>query len=356
MDCIDKATKSGSELPNALSSEQSVHGPEHAGDMKNQTLHLVFGDVTLGVHGRRGDGKYPGKEFEYIFSYVTGGPESLVMNGMEWLYRTPRPTFWRALTDNDRGSRFHLKSGMWLSADMFVNCVDIEVAVDGVKIPFPCAPENNRYTGGERAGSLAITYTYETITRPAAKVAVSYLVNRDGEIEVKVHYHGNQELPQLPVFGMRFIMPTCADRFVYEGLSGETYPDRKAGGEPGIYEVEGLPVTPYLVPQDCGMHMDTKWVKIYRSSTLDNRTRKAEPGAIKFSAKDGEFAFSCLPYTASELENATHMEELPPKRRTVMCVYGAVRGVGGINSWGADVEPKYHIDAGKDIVYSFRIS
>lgn len=356
MDCIDKATKSGSEIPNALSLEQNVQGPEHVGDVNKEPLHLVFGDVTLGVHGRRGDGKYQGKEFEYIFSYVTGGPESLVINGMEWLYRTPRPTFWRALTDNDRGSRFHLKSGMWLSADMFVNCVDIEVAVDGVKIPFPCAPENNRYTGSERAGSLAITYTYETITRPVAKVTVSYLVNRDGEIEVKVHYHGNQELPQLPVFGMRFIMPTCADRFVYEGLSGETYPDRKAGGEPGIYEVEGLPVTPYLVPQDCGMHMDTKWVKIYRSSTLDNRTRKAEPGAIKFSAKDGEFAFSCLPYTASELENATHMEELPPRRRTVMCVYGAVRGVGGINSWGADVEPKYHIDAGKDIVYSFRIS
>ncbi len=356
MDCIDKATKSGSEIPNALSPEQSVQGPEHAGDVNKEPLHLVFGDVTLGVHGRRGDGKYQGKEFEYIFSYVTGGPESLVINGMEWLYRTPRPTFWRALTDNDRGSRFHLKSGMWLSADMFVNCVDIEVAVDGVKIPFPCAPENNRYTGDEKAGSLAITYTYETITRPAAKVTVSYLVNRDGEIEVKVHYHGNQELPQLPVFGMRFIMPTCADRFVYEGLSGETYPDRKAGGEPGIYEVEELPVTPYLVPQDCGMHMDSKWVKIYRSSTLDNRTRKADPGAIKFSAKDGEFAFSCLPYTASELENATHIEELPPKRRTVMCVYGAVRGVGGINSWGADVEPKYHIDAGEDIVYSFLIS
>jgi hypothetical protein len=27
-------------------------------------------------------------------------------------------------------------------------------------------------------------------------------------------------------------------------------------------------------------------------------------------------------------ENATHHEELPPARRTVLCVYGAVRGVG----------------------------
>ncbi len=48
-----------------------------------------------------------------------------------------------------------------------------------------------------------------------------------------------------------------------------------------------------------------------------------------------EFAFSCLPYTASEIENALHHEELPPARRTVLCVYGAVRGVGGIDSWGS---------------------
>lgn len=50
---------------------------------------------------------------------------------------------------------------------------------------------------------------------------------------------------------------------------------------------------------------------------------------------DREFAFSCLPYTASEIENALHHEELPPARRTVLCVYGAVRGVGGIDSWGS---------------------
>ena len=55
-------------------------------------------------------------------------------------------------------------------------------------------------------------------------------------------------LPELPVFGMWFIMPTKAVGYCYEGLSGETYPDRMAGGIYGRYEVEGLPVTPYLVP------------------------------------------------------------------------------------------------------------
>lgn len=31
----------------------------------------------------------------------------------------------------------------------------------------------------------------------------------------------------------------------------------------------------------------------------------------------------------------------------MLCVYGAVRGVGGIDTWGSDVEEAYHIDAGK---------
>ena len=39
----------------------------------------------------------------------------------------------------------------------------------------------------------------------------------------------------------------------------------------------------------------------------------------------------------------------------MMCVYGAVRGVGGIDSWGADVEEKYHISGEKDIHFSFFI-
>ena len=75
-------------------------------------LRIVYGDVTIGVHG---------EDFHLIFSYQTGGLESMVKSGKEWLYRTPKPTFWRATTDNDRGNGFPFRSGMWLAADMFKN-------------------------------------------------------------------------------------------------------------------------------------------------------------------------------------------------------------------------------------------
>ena len=69
-------------------------------------LKVVFGDVVLGVHG---DG------FEYLFSYAAGGMVSLTVNGREWLYRAPRPVFWRGgvhrAQQRDRGPRDRTRHG-----------------------------------------------------------------------------------------------------------------------------------------------------------------------------------------------------------------------------------------------------
>ena len=308
---------------------------------------IVIGDVTIGIQGQ---------DFAYIFSVGMGGMESLYKDGKEWLYRAPRPAFWRAATDNDRGNGFVFRSAAWSAADRFVRCVKVTARMDEQEISMPPAPENNKYNGDETCDRFEISYTYETPTVPVTEVTVSYLVESDGRIHVQVDYLGKQGLPELPVLGLRFLMPTAAEGYTYEGLSGETYPDRMAGGIPGVYEVQGLPVTPYMVPQDCGMHMQTKWLEIVRKTSLDNTDRGERSSRLKITAEEGKhFAFSCLPYTAQELENAMHHEELPPARRTVLSVLGAVRGVGGIDSWGADVEAPYHISGEQNISYGFWI-
>ena len=308
---------------------------------------IVIGDVTIGIQGQ---------DFAYIFSVGMGGMESLYKDGKEWLYRAPRPAFWRAATDNDRGNGFVFRSAVWSAADRFVRCVKVTARMDEQEISMPPAPENNKYNGDETCDRFEISYTYETPTVPVTEVTVSYLVESDGRIHVQVDYLGKQGLPELPVLGLRFLMPTAAEGYTYEGLSGETYPDRMAGGIHGVYEVQGLPVTPYMVPQDCGMHMQTKWLEIVRKTSLDNTDRGERSSCLKITAEEGKhFAFSCLPYTAQELENAMHHEELPSARRTVVSILGAVRGVGGINSWGADVEDAYHISGEQDISYGFWI-
>lgn len=309
-------------------------------------MDVVYGDGTLGVHG---------EGFSVIFSYTTGGPESLVYGGKEWLYRTAKPTFWRATTDNDRGNQFSRRASQWLGADLFTACTGQRVWMDGKEVAGLQAPENDRFGGSCRAGELKIEFTYETPTVPRAEVRAAYTVSPSGSIRVDVEYQGREGLPGLPVFGMRFIAPTPADGYTWTGLSGETYPDRMRGGVPGTYTAEGMPVTPYLVPQDCQVHMETSEVTVRRSTVLANTGSDGEPFSLTFAAIEQPFAFSCLPYTAEELENATHQEELPPRRRTVICILGAVRGVGGINSWGAQVGPEYEISGEGRIAFSFAI-
>ena len=110
-------------------------------------LRIVIGDVTIGIHGQ---------DFSYIFSVGSGGMESLYKDGKEWLYRSPRPAFWRAVTDNDRGCGFAFRSAVWSAADRFVRCSRVEARMDGEEIAIPLAPANNKYTGKETCDRFEI--------------------------------------------------------------------------------------------------------------------------------------------------------------------------------------------------------
>lgn len=309
------------------------------------TMKIIYGDGTLGLTG---------EQFHYQFSYESGSLESLTIKGKEWLYRPIYPTYWRATTDNDRGNGFSYKSAQWLGADMFPSCIDTDLEIDGNHVDqLPTAPYNNHHSNNEQVKNVAITFTYQTATTPATQTIVKYTVTGDGQIRVQAYFSGREGLPELPVFGLRLITPTAADGFSYEGLSGETYPDRMAGGVAGHYEVQGMPLTPYLVPQEMGMHMKTQSLTITRSSTLNNADHDQQPFQLRVVADGQPFNFSLLPYTSEELENATHIEELPPQRRAVLVIAGAVRGVGGIDSWGSDVEPQYRLPATQDYEFSF---
>lgn len=56
-------------------------------NLTTKPLRIVYGDGVLGVHHRA---------VSYLFSYERGGLESLRFGGQEWLYRGPKPAFWRA--------------------------------------------------------------------------------------------------------------------------------------------------------------------------------------------------------------------------------------------------------------------
>ena len=279
-------------------------------------LGITRGDGALGVRGER---------FEILFSYPEGGPVSLSSGGRQWLWRAPRPAYWRAPTENDLGNGFALSSAVWAAADSWQKCSGMEL--------LESHPQR-----------VSIRYTYTAPVLPGLHSDVTYTVDGTGLLTVTVRYHGSPGRPGLPLFGLRFATPEPLGQVEWLGLSGETYPDRKKGGVFGWHrETPHIPA--YLVPQECGCHTDTRAVVL-----------SARDGSrLMLEAADHPFAFSALPYTPQQLEQAAHMEELPVPVRTVVTLCGAMRGVGGIDSWGSDVEEPFRIDAGQDWQVSVRL-
>ena len=284
-------------------------------------LAVIQGDVNLGVRGDR---------FALQFSYTEAGLSSLRLDGgPEWVWRAPRPALWRAPTENDRGCGFPVRSAAWMAADAYPQAAGWQVE--------EASPQRVR-----------IRYTFTFPTVPGASADLTYTVTGSA-LRVDAAYHGVPGAPELPVFGVRMSTLHPAARVCWTGLSGETYPDRYKGAQFGRWSDQPH-IPAYLVPQDCGVHMGTRTLTLEQQDAACRTT-----AALTLRMAEEPFAFSALPNTPQELENAAHRDELPCTGRTVLSVLGAVRGVGGIDSWGTDVEPACRLSGEADHRVSFLI-
>lgn len=285
-----------------------------------KSFKVVYGDVNVGVMG---DG------FRVLFSKQEGSIVSLVYDGKEWIGRPFLPVYWRATTDNDKGNKFSAAGSVWYGAGRF---------------PYY---SNDNCRVEEKEGFLKVTYTYELSTVPKAVTEVSYEVDGGGRIRVKAVFHGQKGLPQLPAFGMRLITPEAAAEFTWYGRGPkENYCDRNEGARLGIYkDTPEHNLSRYLVPQECGNRTGVRWLKV----------SDGEGNSIGFRSAGKAFDASVLSYTAEELESATHREELPIPRYTAVNILGAMRGVGGDDSWGAPVYPEYCVSGEGVLVTEFII-
>lgn len=282
---------------------------------QRQPLQIVHGDGALGIRGR---------DFEILFSYSEGGPVSIVSDGQQWLWRAPRPAYWRAPTENDLGNGFAVRSSVWATADSWQECCDIQVLEESKNL-------------------FAVRYTYTAPAMPDLKTEVTYTIHDNGCLDVSAQYHGAEGRPELPLFGLRFATPVPVERVEWVGLSGETYPDRKKGGIFGSH-TETPSITDYLVPQECGCHVETHQTVLH----LGNHS-------LTIEKLGNTYAFSAIPYTPQQLSEAHHTYELPVPCRTIITLCSTMRGVGGIDSWGADVEEAYHVPANSDYHLAFRV-
>jgi beta-galactosidase len=156
-----------------------------------------------------------------------------------------------------------------------------------------------------------------------------------GAIEIVDEVTIPSAIDDLPRVGVRFELPGGFDALEWFGFGpGDSYPDRRAATTLGRWLQDvGEQAMPFVVPQEYGLHVDTRWFRIGDGQT----TIEVAPGA--------PLAFSALPYRAEDLTSATHAHQLRPRSTTSVHVDGAHRGLGTA-ACGPDTAERWKVRGG----------
>lgn len=279
---------------------------------------VIKGDANYGIHG---------ENFSTLFSRETGKLISLKYSGKEMMEHAPRPLFWRALTDNDRGNYFGFESSGWYGASLVQKCLNVELI--------------------EEKDHATVHSHYALSIHPDAELSISYTVYPDGKIQVRPSYKGVKGLPDMPIFAVYFKISADYQQLDWYAKGPlENYVDRENGARLLRFSnTAANNVEPYSIVQETGNFTGVRRLDI---------TNKEDQG-IRISSVDRPIECNVSPYTAFELENAYHHYELPNIHYTVITVAGRQMGVGGDDSWGAPVHEEFKIKADEDLDFQFLI-
>jgi len=271
-----------------------------------------------------------GSDFEAGFDVLTGIMTSFRYRGVLLIEQGPVPVFHRPPTDNDVGNGLYKRSKVWFDASLSRSVREFS-------------------TGLTDAGDVEISVTY-FFAETGSVEQVSYLIRRNGDIlETALLKPGEQELPELPRFGMNLRIPEALSQVTWYGRGPmENYSDRYTAAFVGLYSASVAELfTPYIRPQESGYRTGIRWVEF--SGAASPKLRIVGQPVL---------AFSALPYTFHDLagyrQAGKHAHELVPCGFIDLHVDLNQSGVGGDDSWGARPYPQYRLPA-KEYGYSFMI-
>ena len=263
-----------------------------------------------------------GKQFRIAFSTINGDMTELSFKGKNRIKEGLRANFWRPLTDNDVANGQLGRCGIWKFAGRNAHLSDIV-----------WTEENNRQ-------SATVTTTY-LLEEQESTLNVVYQIQADGKIHVKMHFiPGNKPLPEMPRLGMRMILPAEYDQMTWFGRGPhENYADRKNGAAIGLYTATVWEqFHPYVRAQETGNKTDVRWVALRDHTGEGLLFIGDEPlhvSAWNFPQED-------IDYVAFNTERR-HGGSIRKKDMVWLNIDHRQMGVGGDNTWGAQVHPEYTI-------------
>lgn len=256
------------------------------------------------------------------FATRTGEMASFTYKGRELLKEGLQPNFWRGLTDNDVANKTAERCATWQYAgkEMVLNGLDLRES-DNKQIVYVVAHYN--------------------MEAQEAKLKTSYLIRPDGTIQVNMKFTpGQKPLPEMPRFGMRMVLPGQYDQMTWFGRGPhENYADRKNSAPIGRYQASVWEqYHPYVRAQESGNKCDVRWLSLCDKEGRGLLVRGVEP----LSVSAWNFPMEDIEYRPFNRERR-HGGSIVPKELVWLNIDHRQMGVGGDNTWGAQVHPEYTI-------------
>ncbi|MCX6551635.1 MAG: DUF4981 domain-containing protein [Acidobacteria bacterium] len=264
-----------------------------------------------------------GGPFKASIDKATGLLSSITYRGVDLVKTGPRPDFWRAWTDNDRGAQLQTKLDIWRQASTSWQVLSVaatRVDAGAVRVDV-------------KASIPVISATY----------LLSYTLFGTGDIVVSAAFTpGRADLPMLPRFGMQMVMPAGFEQMSWFGPGPEeTYSDRveaRVGLHRGTVDEQW---TDYSKPQENGNKADVRWMAL-----TDRR------GVGLLAVGMPLLSAAARHYTHEDMWNAKHTYEMTKRPEVYVNLDFRQMGVGGDDSWGALAHEPYQLPAKP---YSYRV-
>lgn len=284
-----------------------------------------------------------GAGFSYAFDAATGALVSAEVDGVQMLSKPLKLNLWRAPLANelDGWNSYSARSAMPANATGY-GSIGHNSVIAGVY--YAAGLDNLGYLpvsvkareaggsvyvdvrelvllGGGGQGEIVQLDAYISGRRSNGMENIySWQVDADGTITVKNNVYPQGDMPAwLPRIGVTLSLSGSLDNVEWYGRGPQaSYPDRRSGYRIGVWDstVDGM-YEPYLIPQDYGLRMDSRWV----------RFTDASGKGLQFSM-DVPFAFNAYPFTTDNLTKAVYTYQLVKSGDITVNLDYADTGVG----------------------------
>lgn len=335
-------------------------------------------------------------DVNFVFNKTAGVVSSYSVKGVEYIKDGFgfQPNFWRGPVDNDYGNRLPAQSAAWKAASRNFTVKSVALyektkAYVTVRVVYALEDLKTEYSVLYRiapdgmmnvSATLAVVPEQEVATRsfgarpgagaPGGAAAPQMTPEQQKRMEEMMASMRKQMQPKLPRIGLRLHVDSAYGNVEYYGRGPEeNYWDRKTGSLVGLYKttVDDM-YYPYVRPQETGHRTDVRWFSVTDAAGHGLKIIAddvIEFNALRNSVEDFDSQESDHPVQQNYYNNTdvdvtngrkqTHINDIRPRDFVEICVDKVMMGVGGDNSWGAAVNPKYVIDSSVENTFNFTV-